>query len=38
MQANPKKIQAIAKRNKTHDMKPVFNIESAVITCDGVFK
>jgi hypothetical protein len=38
MQANPDKIQAIAVGNKTYARKPVFNIESAVISCDEVVK
>ena len=38
MQANHKKVQASATGNKTHDMKPVFNIESAKITCEDVVK
>ena len=36
MQANPEKIQAFTIGNKTHDMRPVFNTESAVITYDDV--
>jgi hypothetical protein len=35
-QANPDKIQAIAVGNKTYARKPVFNIESGVISCDQV--
>ncbi len=38
MQANPEKFQAIAVGNRTHNMKPVFKIESADITCDDVVK
>ena len=38
MQVNPDKIQAIAVGNKTYAKKPVFNIESAVISCDEVVK
>jgi hypothetical protein len=38
MQANPDKFQAIAVGNKTYAKKPVFNIESAVISCDEVVK
>ena len=38
MQANPDKFQAIAVGNKTYAKKPVFNIESAEITCDDVVK
>jgi hypothetical protein len=34
MQANPDKFQAIAVGNKTHTKTPVFNIDSAEITCD----
>ena len=38
MQANPAKFQAIAVGNKTHAKTPVFNIESAELTCDEVVK
>jgi hypothetical protein len=37
-QANPVKIQAIAVGNKAYARKLVFNIESAVISCDEVVK
>ena len=38
MQANPEKFQAIAVGNKTPAKTPVFNIESAELTCDEVVK
>ena len=39
MQANPDKFQAIAVGKKTYNAKePVFNIESANISCDEVVK
>jgi hypothetical protein len=36
MQANPDKFQAIAVGKKTYAKEPVFNIESANISCDEV--
>jgi hypothetical protein len=38
MQANPDKFQAIAVGKKTYAKEPVFNIESANISCDEVVK
>jgi hypothetical protein len=38
MQANPDKFQAIAVGKKTNAKEPVFNIESANISCDEVVK
>ena len=38
MQANPDKFQGIAVGKKTYAKEPVFNIESANISCDGVVK
>ena len=38
MQANPDKFQAIAVGNKTFAKKPVFNIQSAKISCDEIVK
>jgi hypothetical protein len=36
--ANPNKFQAIAVGKKTYAKEPVFNIESANISCDEVLK
>jgi hypothetical protein len=38
MQANPDKFQAIAVGKKTYAKEPVFNTESANISCDEVVK
>ena len=38
MQANPDKFQAIAVGKKTYAKEPVFDIESANISCDEVVK
>ena len=38
MQANPDKFQGIAVGKKTYAKEPVFNIESANISCDAVVK
>jgi hypothetical protein len=38
MQANPYTYQAIAVGKKTYAKEPVFNIESANISCDEVVK
>jgi hypothetical protein len=38
MQANPDKFQAIAVGKKTCAKEPVFDIESANISCDEVVK
>jgi hypothetical protein len=38
MQSNPDKFQAIAVGKKTYAKEPVFNIESANISCDEVVK
>jgi hypothetical protein len=38
MQANPDNFQAIAVGKKTYVKEPVFNIESANISCDEVVK
>ena len=38
MQANPDKCQAIAVEKKTYAKEPVFDIESANISCDEVIK
>jgi hypothetical protein len=38
MQANPDKFHAIVVGKKTYAKEPVFNIESANISCDEVVK